>query len=596
MARVAPEEALGPEANASVLTAAEEGQTDSHSSTSGQQAPADSASAPPPQLAKETSSRSSTYVLDPDGKDMEFQEIPSLPLNLYALVLERVDLADSSATALYWSVVGLVFVICQVLCLLAISLTMTWAVCLDGSSCKAGMACVQEIYLPFATCEDCRSYWPTPTDPWKALVRPIGVPVSPDGNVTTATMHCGAQLQAAQQMEEMRCQQAFWFSTSMVQDCIDASRPSGYETCLHVDQAFRRITWLDYCIICFVFAVISASTAAERYQQCCMESVSKVVSPGPIKLLQDIKERKVKFESISSTVALLVRRGIVPIVLWLSELAVHFALLPSIVMTMVLLFVNTSLDAVTVVLNGVAITFLCHLDDFSLSLLVDDLERQHLQDFIIGRFYQNHEFSAPDRKRLRLFDREINSAMRSSHRIGREFRKIRFKPDHLLNQLASKNLLAARRSGQINFVLSLSSFCVLLAFIRRQPCDTLFQSGLSIAMVGVVYFEILANFLYAVGLRLWMAANMKETGSFVGGAMSLKSARHVLGFIPHDVFHLTYSFVGRMVEGLFVSWALPWLTYNVPVLVYYGFVPFSVEIILTFDSRFLIWGQNHPVM
>ena len=216
-----------------------------------------------------------------------------------------------------------------------------------------------------------------------------------DGNVTTATMHCGAQLQAAQQMEETRCQQAFWFSTSMVQDCIDASRPSGYETCLHVDQAFRRITWLDYCIICFVFAVISASTAAERYQQCCMESVSKVVSPGPIKLLQDIKDRKVKFESISSTAALLVRRGIVPIVLWLSELAVHFALLPSIVMTMVLLFVNTSLDAVTVVLNGVAITFLCHLDDFSLSLLVDDLERQHLQDFIIGRFYQNHEFSAP---------------------------------------------------------------------------------------------------------------------------------------------------------------------------------------------------------
>jgi hypothetical protein len=525
------------------------------------------------------------------------QEIPSLPLNLYALVLERVDLAKSSATALYWSIVGLAFVVCQVLCLLAISLTMTWRVCLDGSTCKVGMACVQEAYLSFATCEDCRLYYPVPRDEWKALVRPIGVPVSADGNVTTATMHCGEQLRLARETEENRCVQAFWFSDTRRQACIDDSLPSSFGKCLHVEQAFRLITWLDYGIIVFVFAIISASTALERYQQCCMEAVSKVVAPGPLRLLKELYEGKVRCgRSIGAATALLVRRVIVPTILWLTELAVHYALLPAIVMTMVLLFINTSLDAVTVVLNGVAITFLCHLDDFSVCVLVDDIERQHLQDFVIARFYQNHEFSSVQRNRLRVFDNEIDSAMRDSLSGRREFRKIRFQPDHFLNQLASKNLLAARRSGQINFLLSLASFCVLLSFIRTQPCDTLFQTGLSISVVGVVYLEIIVNQAHALGLKvLSMYTNPTSSDNSFAGSHA-PQRRRIGRVLPYEVVALACSFAGRLAEGLFVSFVLPWLTYNVPVLVYYGFAPFSVHIILRFDSRLWMWGQNHPIM
>ena len=89
-------------------------------------------------------------------------------------------------------------------------------------------------------------------------------------------------------------------------------------------------------------------------------------------------------------------------------------LLPGIVMAMVLLFVNTSLGAVTVVLNGVAITFLTHLDDASLALLVDDLEREHLSEFIVAKFYQNHYFSrAKTRSRLSAFDQELELACRA---------------------------------------------------------------------------------------------------------------------------------------------------------------------------------------
>ena len=227
---------------------------------------------------------------------------------------------------------------------------------------------------------------------------------------------------------------------------------------------------------------------------------------------------------------------LIPIIFWFSAAIVKFALLSAVPFSMLMILINDSLDTVTIMLNGVAITFTLYLDDALVQWSLSTIEQAELVDFLEGA-------------------------------VNRYCKKIQ----HTQSQVAKD----ATSIGLWRGALAAVSIAVMFRFIREE------QDGCIGVYDGVSYIATFYGFVMTWLLELiWLSVSFARSGGKWGTWLSYKSLLETCTHLRFESYRIRRYLPGYVLitlEMILSGYVYQFLTHFLVVLRFYGFGYLEVE-------------------
>lgn len=221
---------------------------------------------------------------------------------------------------------------------------------------------------------------------------------------------------------------------------------------------------------------------------------------------------------------------LIPFIFWFSAAIVKFALLSAVPFSMLMILINDSLDTVTIMLNGVAITFILYLDDALVQWSLSTIEQAELVDFLEGA-------------------------------VNRYCIKIQ----HTQSQVAKD----ATSIGLWRGALAAVSIAVMFRFIREE------QDGCIGVYDGLSYIATFYGFVMTWLLELiWLSVSFARSGGKWGTWLSYKSLLETcthLRFESYRIRHYLPGYVLITLEMILTGYVYQFLTHFLETLRRRGF-------------------------
>ena len=262
-----------------------------------------------------------------------------LPMNFFSLSLARAASTSNPLVKIAWPLASTALILTQIICLWSVIVSSSWKPCLEMSDCMMGQACMRSLEVMSSTCEDCS--FPYGEDTYAMPQSSLNDPEI--GNITLKA-YCMNQLDTAHGMG------------------LVASKEEYDETfCLFVVSNFAKTTLLSKFIMWITFTLVAAACVVERQQQTFCKELRAILFPIT-------GEHSNLLTGTFYTAPMYKRPARMLNILCAVIYCLNEALSDTIVLTlipsaMVILLLNTSLNAVDILLNGVAIAFVIEIDD-----------------------------------------------------------------------------------------------------------------------------------------------------------------------------------------------------------------------------------------
>jgi hypothetical protein len=268
-----------------------------------------------------------------------------LPMNFFSLSLVRAASTSNPLVKITWPLASTALIFTQIICLWSVIVSSSWKPCLEMSDCMMGQACMRSPEMMTNTCEDCS--FPYGEDAF--VMPPSGLNDPEIGNITLKA-YCMNQLDAAHGMG------------------LVVSKEEYDETfCLFVVSNYAKITLLSKIVMWITFTLVSAACVVERQQQTFCKELRPILFPisgEQSDLLTGTFYTEPMYKRPARMLNILCA-----VIYCLNEALSDTIVLTLIPTAMVILLLNTSLNAVDILLNGVAIAFVIEIDD----LMVDNM-------------------------------------------------------------------------------------------------------------------------------------------------------------------------------------------------------------------------------
>ena len=263
-------------------------------------------------------------VKEEEAKDEEAE--PEVPSNFYTLALVRAVTARSTPVSLLWALGALFQILVEIVCLWSVAISSSWSKCVSTEDCKTGLICLKSwsAYMDttYQVCEQCNyRNWGNMSKGDEA-----------SGDISDLDTYCLGMLDDA-------------YDAGLLQE----AKPEFDNTfCLYALENFAKVSALEWSVLHIAFFLVSLSVVKERQEQCRNTELRRAVLP--------------LFPPWAQWRQRPAGRQLVAWIFSLTELLADCLLLVLVPFTMLLLLVNSGLQAANALLNGVAIAFAVRRD------------------------------------------------------------------------------------------------------------------------------------------------------------------------------------------------------------------------------------------
>lgn len=309
-------------------------------------------------------------------EEMENGKIEAGEANIYTVAILHTAMANDREHphVVVYVIAPLLLAASVVVAIMSLMLSASGPKCVLDEDCKPGTVCVFPILegetepLPQSLCIDCALVLGIPGDPWMTLIADMIGPKS-SGFVFTNS-HLADRYPAVSRPDHY-CKNALWDHGTQswfgVWNDTDTSRTSEPQpVCLYVRERLVAFGMVDCFVLFMAFCILCSSIATDRVQQLHNKVVLSAVMP-PIISWSEAGKLSLSAKAASLKLVEIVLDGLLPLV-------------PP---CMIMLLMNSSLGAIDILLNGVAISFLLLIDDELPWLIIPRARQLDIDMFVV---------------------------------------------------------------------------------------------------------------------------------------------------------------------------------------------------------------------